>query len=361
MRFFHGVSDALKLRFVHIKFVAIVAGAILLQSCATQTTRPPSSANSCTFAFHSNTPSQICGWYWDNNFPQCDSVMSAELNRRNLTTSPRQLCGTSKSSTPAQVSSAPSCSYSFTTDPTERICNWYWGNTFRQCDSVMAAELNRRNLNISPQSACGTPRAGASAQSPAGSGCTQSYRSASSSDICRAYWGNLNLPCDGAMRAEMSARNLAITPSSECGKPLGTTSSATRPAQTVSSCSVSDLSSFSSQPIQQLCSIASGAGPCRGAARIAIQGRGLSPGGNSGSCGQPDSGRCGQLLSRFNSAPNPVQAACSVRSSRTSEEGLMCRSSINGFLLARGVSSGLVSGSICGQLITERELQQINR
>ncbi len=351
----------MKLRFALVKCAAIIAGAILIQSCATESARTTPSARSCTFAFQNNTPSQICGWYWNNTFPQCDSAMSAELNRRNLNVSPRQQCGTSKSSTAAPAPSSQSCGYSFTTDSTERICNWYWGNTFRQCDSVMAAELNRRNLNISPQSACGTPRAGASAQSPAGSGCTQSYRSTSSADICRAYWGNLNLPCDGAMREEMSARNLAITPPNECGKPLGTTANATRPAQPISSCGVSDLPAFSNQPIQQLCAIAGGSGPCRGAARIAIQGRGFSPGGNSGSCGQPDSGRCGQLLSRFSSAPNPVQAACSVRSSRTSEEGLMCRSSINGFLLARGVSSGLVPGSACGQSITERELQQINR
>lgn len=352
---------AVKLKLALVKCIAITVGALLLQSCATQSTRPSPSSSACTFAFQNNTPNQICGWYWGNTFPQCDSVMSAELNRRNLYVSPRQLCGTSKSSTPAQTASSQTCGFNFNNDPAERICNWYWGNTFRQCDSVMAAELNRRNLNLSPQSICGTPRATPSTQRPATSACTLNYRSVPTSDICRAYWSNSNLPCDGAMREELSARNVVISPSSECGKPLGAAASTARPTQPVSNCGVSDLAAFSNQSIQQLCAIANGSGSCRGAARIAIQGRGLSAGGGSSACGQPDGGRCSQLIARFNSAQNPVQAACSVRSNRTSEEALVCRSSINGFLLARGASSGLIPGSSCGQPITERELQQINR
>jgi hypothetical protein len=349
------------MKLAHIKFFLITIGFIFLQSCATQTTQTPPALSSCSLSFNSNSPSQICGWYWGNTFPQCDSVMSAELSRRNLNLSPPSACGTSKSPVPPAAPSTQACSFTFQGNSATQICDWYWKDAYKQCDPVMLAELNRRNLNISPQSLCGTPRVVPSTPPPVTSGCTQNYRSAPAADICRTYWGNLNTPCDPAMREELSARSLIITPPNDCGKPLGTNATPARPIQATTSCGVNDVIAFSNQPIQQLCSIAQGTGACRGAASIAIQGRGFSAGGHSGTCGQPESGRCGQLLARFNAAQNPVVAACSVRTDRTSELGLACRSSINGFLLGRGSSSGLVPGSSCGQPITERELQQVNR
>ena len=47
----------------------------------------------CNYSFSELDTRSICGHYWNNAYPQCDSRMSDELQKRQVFSSPKEQCG----------------------------------------------------------------------------------------------------------------------------------------------------------------------------------------------------------------------------------------------------------------------------
>jgi hypothetical protein len=264
---------------------------------------------------------------------------------------------------PAPPAPSPlACTLNFTGDSPQQICRWYWENSFTQCDQRMRDEFTRRGLKISPSQECGqsaSSQALAPPARPRASQCTRDFRFVAPQAICRTYWKNEAVECVSDLLLELSRRGLMISPESECGKRAdGQSASTTQTAEPP--CTLGSIREFAGQPTSRLCQIAHGTTSCRQLARVALAGAGLGVGQVAAICGRAEAGQCQALVSRLSSASNPVAAACTVRGDRTSVEGVRCRAAINGLLLREGKGSG-GSGGRCGDPLTSRDLQVMSQ
>lgn len=276
---------------------------LLLASCSGQPQKTSNDTKSCYANFTENSPGTICGWYWENFLPECDSRMRDEMTRRRLVIHPRSECGNIISSSPT---------------PSKRLSNTSDGSN--QCT------IDASNL--------------------------------STTSICNAFWENLSVPCDPKFKAELEKRGVSIYRKADCGKPL-----AARPAQIderALTCDATSIINFSTQSIKNLCQTVHAGGDCKNVARQVLNGQLIAIGRNDAACGRSEAGNCSAIIQNIKNSNNPVSAACSIRNDKTSVEGLRCRSTVNGYLLSQGKSSGILGGQ-CGRAIQDSEIDIIKR
>lgn len=136
------------LKFIVIFFTLILTGCESNTKINSQTSTQPKSCLS-TYQYYSSK--NICDVYWDNKNIQCDNDLKILLRDRGHTLAPRSVCGQ-----PIINLRANSCNISNISQLTPaNLCNTYYSSS--NCNSEITSELTKRNLKSTPKDLCGTP------------------------------------------------------------------------------------------------------------------------------------------------------------------------------------------------------------
>jgi hypothetical protein len=319
--------------------------------CATDPPRPapyyPSSQQRCQTPFNSTDSTEnLCRWWHTNRFGTwCAANIAAELQRRNVILSPASECGKPQQQT---------CYISFnSTDPTESLCRWSYDNTFGPaCAPSIRSELSRRNVVTSPRAECGRPIGRPQ--------CTLDTSRIATAEICSSYWGNRNLACDGNFIRELNLRGLQ-TGKNTCGQPITAAQTQrtdnTQPQmaqEALKTCAFSDLGNLTQLSAADLCGSIRGGGQCSSVARTILAGRGLSANPDN-SCGTA-SPECGEHIGKIRADKDPIAKSCDSRFERTADS-VRCRVNTVGLLFINARRTGN-NRSECGAPLLQVDFER---
>jgi hypothetical protein len=341
------------LRFFLKQFTPLVL-VLLVTGCATDPPRPAPyyapAQQSCRTPFNATDSTEsLCRWLHTNTFGAlCTVNIQAELQRRNVIVSPRSECGKPQQ----QI-----CRLQFnSTDSTANLCNWWHNNSFgAACAPRIQSELNRRNVIISPRSECGNPQQQT---------CNITFNSSDSTEsLCRwSHDNNFGSVCAPGIQAELNRRHVVTIPRSECGKPISppqtsNTNVAQRPRSTeilLRNCAFSDLADLNALSNLELCGAVRAGGPCVSVTRTILAGRGLSAN-PDGSCGTV-SAECGAHIGNIRAGKDPIAKSCDSRFERTADS-VKCRVNTVGFLFINARRTGN-NRSECGAPLLQIDFER---
>lgn len=330
-------------------------GVILLAAgCATDPPRPapynPSLQQRCHTPFNSTDSTEsLCRWWHSDTFgAACSPNILTELQRRNVIISPRSECGKPQQQT---------CRVSFNSiDSTANLCSWWHSNTFGSaCAPSIQAEMNRRNIVISPRSECGNPQQRT---------CNVTINSNDPTESLCRWWHDdtFGSVCALRIHSELARRNVITIPRSECGKPIippqtNKTQASQRlrsPEALLQSCAFSDLADLNALSNLELCRAVRTGGQCSSVARTILAGRGLSANPDS-SCGTVST-ECGAHIGNIRAEKDPIAKSCDSRFERTADS-IRCRVNTVGLLFINARRTGN-NRSECGAPLLQIDFER---
>jgi len=98
----------------------------------------PQKNTTCNYSFSELDTRSICGHYWNNAYPQCDSRMADELQKRQVLSSPKEQCGVKFNNSSTAQTNQINNAEKTTTNPRNN-------SNKGKCDSVVENLTNSQN------------------------------------------------------------------------------------------------------------------------------------------------------------------------------------------------------------------------